>query len=101
MKNLLKAFDHFELERIPQSKNDHANALAKIASMKMPVGNQLVVQTIMLPPLIKVGEVACVDTKDGWMDPIKAYLKNETFPKDKRYAEKIQKRSALYYLKTD
>ena len=31
------------------------------------------------------------------MNPIKAYLKNKTFPKDKRQAKKIKKRSSLYY----
>ena len=43
----------------------------------------------MLALSIKVGEVTCVNTKDGWMDPIKVYLKNETFLEDKRQVEKI------------
>ena len=33
------------------------------------------------------------------MDPIEAYLNNQTLPKDKKKAKKIEKRSILYYLK--
>ena len=35
------------------------------------------------------------------MDPIKAYLKNQTLPKDKKKAKKVKKRSSLYYLEND
>ena len=43
----------------------------------------------MLAPSIKAREVACVNTKDEWMDPIKVYLKNETLFEDKRQVKKI------------
>ena len=35
------------------------------------------------------------------MDPIKVYLKNQVLPDDRRQAEKIRKRSYLYYLDND
>ena len=33
----------------------------------------------------------CVDKNKIWMDPIKAYLKDQTFHKDKRQPKKIKK----------
>ena len=39
IKGLMGNFDHFELERFIWSENDHADALAKLASMKASSGN--------------------------------------------------------------
>ena len=36
---LLVKFDQFQLERIPRAENDHADTLAKLASMKLSNGN--------------------------------------------------------------
>ena len=46
---------------------NNIDALAKLASMKMPSKNQLVIQLVMLAPSIEVREVTYVDTKDRWM----------------------------------
>ena len=35
------------------------------------------------------------------MDPIKAYLGSETLPEDKKEADKVKKRSSLFYLEND
>ena len=43
----------------------------------------------------------CIDEKENQMDYIKAYLKNQTFPKDKKIVKKIKKQSSLYYLEND
>ena len=55
----------------------------------------------MLAPLIEKSDSMCIDKKEGWVDPIKAYLKSETLPKDRKLAEKIKKRSSIYYLGND
>ena len=44
----------------------------------------------MLTPFIEKNEAMCVERKESWMDPIKAHLKNQTFLKDKKKAEKNQ-----------
>ena len=43
----------------------------------------------------------CIDKKESWMDPIKAYLKNKVLSEDRRQAKKIRKRSSLYHLDND
>lgn len=73
VKGLLRNFNHFELERTLWLENNHANALAQLASIKASNGNQSVIQSIMLAPSIK------------------AYLKSETLHEDKRQAMKIKK----------
>ena len=61
VKGILKSFNHFELERIPQLKNDCTDTLTKLASIRIPKGNQLVIQSIMLAPLIETSDFMCVD----------------------------------------
>ena len=93
VKDFLENFDHFKLKRILQSENDHANAIAKLASMKMSNTNWSIIQSIMLEPSIERNKSMCVNEKENWMDLIKAYLKNQTFPKDKKEVGKIKKQS--------
>ena len=45
----------------------------------------------MLALSIERKKSMCVDEKESRMDPIKAYLKNETLLEDKREVEKIKK----------
>ena len=42
----------------------------------------------MLAPLIERNDSMYVDARESWMDPIKAYLKNESFTKDMKKAKK-------------
>ena len=43
VKRPLEKFDHFETDKIPQFEKDHTDALAKLASMRMPNENWLVI----------------------------------------------------------
>ena len=75
-KKLLESFNHFELERIPWLENDCIDSLAKLASMKSSNANQTIIQSVMLMPSIEKNEFICIEDKESWIDPIKAYLKN-------------------------
>ena len=55
----------------------------------------------MLAPSIEKRDSMCIDKKESWIDPIKAYLKNETFPEDRQQDEKIKKKLSLYYMEKD
>ena len=48
-------------------------------------------------PSIERNESMFINKKGSWMDSIKAYLKNQTFPEGKKEAKKIKKRLSLYY----
>ena len=63
------------------------DALAKLPSIKALSGNRL----IMLTLLVERNDFTCIDEKEEQMDPIKAYLKNETLSEDKRQVEKVKK----------
>ena len=43
----------------------------------------------------------CIDEKESWMDPIKAYLKIQTILEDNKKANKGKKQQSLCYLKND
>ena len=63
VKALLVGFDQFKLERIPRVENDRADALAKLASMKLSNGNRSVIHLVMLTPMIDRNESMCLDKK--------------------------------------
>ena len=65
VKCLLGNFDHFELVKIPWSKNDHTIKLAKLVGMKTPNENQSIIQLVMLLPLIEKNESTFVDGKES------------------------------------
>ena len=54
--------------------------------MKMSNGSWSVIQLVMLTPLTKRIKSMCIDGKESWMNPIKAYLKIK-----KKKAKKINK----------
>ena len=87
--SLLVWFDQFKLERIFRAENDCANALAKLASIKLSIRNRSIICSVMLALTIEKNESMCVDKKVSWMDPIKAYLEVGTLSKDKKEANKV------------
>ncbi|XP_077215755.1 uncharacterized protein LOC143850385 [Tasmannia lanceolata] len=48
---------------------------------------------------IERDEVAQITPEPSWMDPIVQYLKDDTLPKNRKEAQKITAKSALYVLK--
>ena len=53
VKAFLDNFNQFDLERIPRLENDHVDALAKLACIKAPSKNWLLIQSVMLAPSIE------------------------------------------------
>ena len=87
----MNALIALNLKKFLQLENDHVDALAKLAIMKFSYVNWLVIRSIMLTLLIKRNKFMCINENKCWMDLIKAYLKNQAFPKDKTNANKIKK----------
>ena len=77
MKALLVGFDQFQLERIPRVENEHVDALAKLASMKLCNENWSIICSIILMPMIDRNESMYVEKKVSWMDPFKTYFEAE------------------------
>ena len=53
----------------------------------------------MLSSSIDKNESMCIEERVSWMDPIKTYLEDRTFSKDKKEADNVRKQSASFYLK--
>ena len=73
LEKVKRLIENFELEIISQSKNNHVDSLPMLASMKMFNVNQLLIQSIVLIPLIEKNKSICIDKKESWMHPMKAY----------------------------
>ncbi|KAH9751207.1 Ribonuclease H [Citrus sinensis] len=96
---LLKDFERFEIRQIPREQNQRADALAQLAST--PEGNLLrsvPIATIPEPSILRpeVKEVATIDRRATWMEPIEKYLINGELPVDKNEARKFRLRAARY-----
>ena len=100
-KSSYREFWPFWVKEDSTNRINHAYALAKLISIKVLCGNQSMIWLVMLTPSIEKNDSMCVDKKEEWMDPIKVYLKNKTFLKEKRQAKKVKKWLSLYYSEND
>ena len=91
MQRLLKNFECFKLERILWSKNNGANALTKLASMRLSNGNWSIIRSVMLALTIDRNKSMCIDGNTSWVDPLKAYLSSGTLLEHKKEDDKVKK----------
>ncbi|XP_038722022.1 uncharacterized protein LOC120014175 [Tripterygium wilfordii] len=87
-----------------QEHNDHADALATLASVdQLGVKRVIQVQVLERPSIDELlEEIRCAEEQTpSWMDPIVAYLKDDILPKDKKEARKLAVKAALLWLSPD
>jgi len=72
---------------IPRSKNHQADALSKLASSSEDGKPKRIQWVTLLERMIKSCEVLWLDRSSAWMDPIRAYLVNNTLLADVKEAE--------------
>ncbi|XP_022853720.1 uncharacterized protein LOC111375159 [Olea europaea var. sylvestris] len=100
VKKELERFKTTQVKQIPQSQNNHVDALARLAtSEEIEKFDNIPVGRISLPSteLDKV-VLMMIDPKPTWQDEIIAYLKIEKYPENSAEARKLRTRSARYTL---
>lgn len=98
-RSLLQTFATVEIQRIPRTSNSHADALATLASSINSQGKREVEVTFLhTPSILSTCDVFCAGLGTSWMDPIVAYLRDESLPADNKKAHKVKAQSSRYWL---
>ncbi|XP_038715016.1 uncharacterized protein LOC120008706 [Tripterygium wilfordii] len=103
-KQLLHRLHDYQVIQIPKEQNDHADALATLASAdQLGVKRVIQVQVLERPSIDELQEkIRCVEEqKPSWMDPIVAYLKDGILLEDKKEARKLTIKAARFWLSPD
>ncbi|XP_028123518.1 uncharacterized protein LOC114320656 [Camellia sinensis] len=96
-KDLLRKFQSIRVERISRDKNSHVDALACLgSSVDTKDARKVWVEFVPEPSI--ASSVLCNNLEPSWMDPIFAFLKFGTLPEDKREANKVRHKSALFWI---
>ena len=98
VRDLLKKFVLVQVRHIPREENSRADALAKLATTSQEDLSRLTPIKYLAKPSIDLcgEEVAPIESKPSWMEPIWDYLIDERLPNDPKEASKIRTRSARF-----
>ena len=83
------AFDEFNLSQVPRSENNQADPLSKLASSASCDTPRSVFWEVMEKRSIDEHPIGVLDRSSTWMDPIRAYLLDNTLPNAYTYSEKV------------
>jgi hypothetical protein len=84
-----KFFDGFEVRYVPRLDNQDADHLAWIASSRAPIPTEADLMII---------DRAEQEPKVDWMNPIKAYMENQSISDDNAEIERITRKPRMYRL---
>jgi transposase InsO family protein len=103
-----KFFDGYKVRYVPHLDNRDADHLALIASTRVPILSDIIIEKLTKPSIKAVEPLREVDLMiiDGaeqqpeidWMSPIKAYLDHQLISDDNAEIERIARKSRLYHL---
>ncbi|KAM3004293.1 hypothetical protein FF2_034563 [Malus domestica] len=97
---LLKHF-HYQITQISRAANNHANALARLASaVKDKIGRKIQVELLTAPSTM-AAEVCNLQQGDCWITPIYRFLAHGTLPNDKVQAKQIRYKATCYLIIND
>ena len=98
VRDLLKKFTMVQIRHIPREENSRADALAKLATASQEdLGKSTPVEYLAKPSIDLCDvEVALVEYKLSWMEPIWDYIIDGHLPDDPKEAAKIRTRSARF-----
>ncbi|XP_057449686.1 uncharacterized protein LOC130740961 [Lotus japonicus] len=96
---LMGRLQEFVVEFMPRAQNQMADALARLASTRMPGNNRSVILETLANPSIEGELVASIDRQKTWMDPIVDILVGE--PSEVMKYSKEQRREAGHYTLLD
>ena len=95
VKNIMRWFDEVILVQVPWEQNTEADTLAKLASSKEAINQQIKVQ---YSPSHTKEKMNPINVNDSWMTPITKYLEEGTLPTDLVEARKLKVWSARFVL---
>nr|GEY53016.1 reverse transcriptase domain-containing protein [Tanacetum cinerariifolium] len=97
-KSLINGFANFSISQVPRSKNKKADALSKIASTSFAHLSKKVLVEVLKEKSIQKREMATVVEEEGptWMTSIIEYLRDETFPDNRKEARKLRIKAKQY-----
>ncbi|KAI5322325.1 hypothetical protein L3X38_031397 [Prunus dulcis] len=98
VRHLLATFHVHSINQVPRSENNHADALARLASaleqgIQAPLHIEFLDQPITQAPLI-----CTINHSPTWMDPILQFLQNQTLPANSAKARRVRYRYARYLI---
>lgn len=102
---LAALFRNCRLLQVSRDDNNHADALANLASsMQTGKTRTIMIDYLSSPSIeqpITEQEAMCVDLGPSWMDAIAAFLKERKLPEDHKEAHKVRLKSARFNLTAD
>jgi ribonuclease HI len=108
VRRMKKFFNGFEVRYVPRLDNQGADHLAWIASSRVPISSDVIVEKLTKRSIKSVETLREMDLMiiDGakqqpeidWMSPIKAYLDNQPILDDNAEIESITCNSRMYHL---
>ncbi|XP_022854960.1 uncharacterized protein LOC111376241 [Olea europaea var. sylvestris] len=100
--DLIPHFEMFELIQVPHLENTYADALSKLASSKdSELLNIVPIERLLKPSILGGEELLWIESTPAWMQPIMAYLKDQSLPASRSEAKKLRRRAAHFVLQED
>ncbi|XP_022869393.1 uncharacterized protein LOC111388815 [Olea europaea var. sylvestris] len=100
--NLVPQFERFELVEVPRLENTHVDALSKLASSRDSELLKIVlIERLPKPSISGDEEVLWIEGTPLWMQPIVAYLNDQSLLASKIQAKKLRRRAAHFILQDD
>ncbi|XP_022862336.1 uncharacterized protein LOC111382551 [Olea europaea var. sylvestris] len=97
--DIIPHFEKFELIQVPRLENAHADALSKLASsVNSELLNIVPIEHLSKPSTFEGEELLWIEGTPLWMQPIIAYLKEQTLPASRSEARKLRRRAAHFVL---
>ena len=101
VKCLQSKFDSFDLLHIPINGNAHANSLAMlVTSSAQDLPRVILVEDLYKPTETRreTAQIHQIRAGSSWMDSIMQFLKEDTLPKERIEADKVQRKATRYWL---
>ncbi|KAK2991305.1 hypothetical protein RJ640_024570 [Escallonia rubra] len=95
-KEVARTFTLFKITQIRREDNTSADALSRLASLDPSGFGRTIHLELLHEPSIATREVMQTEHEPSWIDPIKAYLQDDTLPADRKQARSIILRLARY-----
>ncbi|XP_022867832.1 uncharacterized protein LOC111387503 [Olea europaea var. sylvestris] len=100
--DLVPHFERFELTQVPCLENTHVDVLSKLASNKdLELLKVVPIEHLLKPSTSGGKEVLWIEGTPLWVQPIIAYLKDQSLSASKSEARKLRGRAAHFVLQED
>jgi ribonuclease HI len=108
VRRMEKFFYGFEVRYVPHMDNRDADHIAWIASSRVPIPSDVIIEQLTKPSVkavepLREADIMIIDGAEqqpeiDWMSPIKAYLDNQPISDDNAEIEHIARKSRMHHL---